>query len=224
MPLEQCHQIDCIDPKAFRLNNNTSAEHVTKSIIARPHHITAHIMSLVSFESAEGRLKFRSPEVSDAQNLLDRVRDPKCVLHVPFLREGKFTLEGNQRRIERWRKETGTKSCFFVVVRKSDDLVIGDGGFETIDLEAHTGDAGIMLDSGEGVRGQGYAVETMQSTFKYGFEHLGLDRIFVRTLKENAPMVGVMEKHFGLKAEEAETEMGLECCFVVQRDRFEKAL
>ncbi|KAF8965041.1 hypothetical protein BDZ97DRAFT_1757470 [Flammula alnicola] len=78
---------------------------------------------------------------------------------------------------------------------------IGETGFGSLDLVAKTGECGIMLMSGPLVRGKGYAVEALDMTFAYGFDHLGLERINLGTHKDNLPMRSLMEKKFGVPAQ-----------------------
>lgn len=175
-------------------------------------------MSLVTFDSLQGRLRLRSPELSDATNVLERVQDPLCVAHLPHLRDGKFTIEGVTTRIASWRESASVTDLFLVIVRKVDNQVIGDGGFETLDLAAKTGEAGVMLNSGPDVRAKGYAVEALEATFEYGFTCLGLDRVILRTLKENIAMVNLLGRRFQLIPEYLGVEAGTECVFTIQRE------
>lgn len=47
------------------------------------------------------------------------------------------------------------------------------------------------------VRGKGYAVESLNMVFEYGFSVLGLDEIRVRIMEANSAMRGIMERKFG---------------------------
>jgi len=174
-------------------------------------------MALVSLKSPSGRLELRSPELSNAPNILARVSDPACVAHLPHLRNREFTLEGINQRIERWRASSSVTDLFLVVISVADGKVIGDGGYEVIDQESKTGEVGVMLNSDESVRGKGYAVEALGTMCDYGFGALGLERVRLRTLKVNAPMRTLLERKFSLTAESREVEAGTECLYTVSR-------
>lgn len=135
----------------------------------------------------------------------------------PPLRDWKFTLEGNRQRIEKWRSTSCISDIFLVVVTLADGKVIGDGGFESIDRDSKTGDAGIMLNDDPAVRGKGYAVEALKTTFDYGFGTLGLEKIRLGTLEGNTPMRMLLEKKFILKGEPREAELGRNAFILCRR-------
>src|SRR5436305_14078977 len=56
------------------------------------HTYTVSIMSLVTFTSPSGRLRLRSPELSNATNILHRIQDPQSDAHLPHLRNRKINL------------------------------------------------------------------------------------------------------------------------------------
>lgn len=181
-------------------------------------------MSLATFTSPTGRLQLRSPELSDAPNILARIRDPQCVAYLPHLRSGTFTLEGTTSQIASWRASASVTDLFLVIVRLDDEQqqkeVIGDGGFESLDLATRTGESGVMLNSGPDVRGKGYAVEALEATFQYGFTRLGLEKIVLRTLRANVAMGKLLEKHFRLVPEYREVEAGTEAVFTMRKDDY----
>jgi RimJ/RimL family protein N-acetyltransferase len=181
---------------------------------------TVSIMSLVTFTSPSGRLQLRSPELSDATNILHRIQDPQCVAHLPHLRDGKFTLQGITSRIASWRESASETDLFLVIVLRDGQKLIGDGGFEMLDHTTETGEAGVMLNSDPQVRGKGYAIEALEATFQYGFTCLGLQKIILRTLKKNVPMGNLLKKHFQLTPEYREVEAGTECVFTMLKDNF----
>ncbi|KAF8903336.1 hypothetical protein CPB84DRAFT_1774592 [Gymnopilus junonius] len=165
--------------------------------------------------SLRARIILRSPKYSDVPSLTRRGNDPLCTLYVPFLRslQGKITNESNQKQVQKWRAESGTKAFFLVVVllpEKADDAseeaTIGDTGLTPLDFVNKTAECGIMLNSGPSIRGKGYAVESLDLNFAYGFDHLGLETMYFGTLDENAPMRGLFEKKLGLSGEWREEE------------------
>lgn len=160
---------------------------------------------MVSFTTTRGRLRLRSPCAADADNILARLQDSECVQYIPGLRDRQFTLQGVQQQIERWLDESAKTSLFLMIESISDDVCIGDGGFESLSFigdekvdsgETRTGDIGVILDRSPNVRGMGYAVEALNGMMEHGFRKLDLHMIRLRTLKSNEPMMSLMRKHF----------------------------
>ncbi|KAI9814385.1 MAG: hypothetical protein M1827_003241 [Pycnora praestabilis] len=168
---------------------------------------------LVSITSSQGRLILRSPVVSDAPNLLERLQTPSCVAYLPHLRDRKFTISGLSPQIEAWRSTSMIRDLFLVVERISDGKVIGDGGFEVVDFEKRRGELGVMLNDEEDVRGKGYAVESLRTMLDFAFGELGLESVRMGTLKGNKPLRGLVEKRFGLVADPGREEH--ECWYTV---------
>ncbi|KAF9485104.1 hypothetical protein BDN70DRAFT_871810 [Pholiota conissans] len=173
--------------------------------------------------SPSARIYLRSPVLSDSFSYTARAHDPLCTAYLPHIASPKspITVASNEKNIERWRGESGVSGYFLSIcllpeVRKAqaaagllpeegekDDTwhTIGDTGLGPLDLAAKTGETGLMLNSGPITRGQGYAVETLDMIFAFGFDNLGLERMNLATHKDNAPMRGVLEKKFGIPAQ-----------------------
>ncbi|KJZ79822.1 hypothetical protein HIM_00536 [Hirsutella minnesotensis 3608] len=90
------------------------------------------------------------------------------------------------------------------------DEVIGLGGFGAIKTLHHpsrpgrslrAGDAGVLI--GESHRARGYAAEAMRLAIDWAFTPVAqggpqLDLVTVTTLRDNAPMIALAERHLGL--------------------------
>lgn len=140
-----------------------------------------------------------------------------------------ITVASNLTQIANWRADSRRgEGWFFVVVLKAgvgaggeetSEEAAGDmdwaGGIpgDVLATIGETGmgpfaagappkraETGVMLASGPRFRGRGYAVEALDMVFEFGFEHLGLEEIFLGTHKDNEPMRGLMERRFGVPA------------------------
>ncbi|KAH9478569.1 hypothetical protein JR316_0009026 [Psilocybe cubensis] len=166
---------------------------------------------LVSIRSRnpKARIFLRSPLYTDVNSLTARGNDPKCVEYLPWLQNATITNESNTKQVKKWRAESGIKGIFLVIVLLPEhggpqgistaaDATIGDSGFGPIDLEAKTGECGIMLNSAPSIRGKGIAVEALDLNFAYAFDHLGLEKVELGTDNINEPMRSLLEKKFQL--------------------------
>jgi ribosomal-protein-alanine N-acetyltransferase len=72
--------------------------------------------------------------------------------------------------------------------------------------------------------GQGIGSETAFAWLKYGFNELGLDRIFAVADKENIASWRIMEK-LGMKYERTTEHYGMECVvYGISKDEFQARL
>ncbi|MFJ3792844.1 GNAT family N-acetyltransferase [Kitasatospora sp. NPDC090091] len=77
-------------------------------------------------------------------------------------------------------------ACFSVVETASGELA-GEALLWGIDLHNRTAHLGIALRPGH--RGRGFATDALRVLCRYGFTVLGLNRLQLETLTDNAPMV-----------------------------------
>ena len=165
------------------------------------------------------RIFLRSPLVSDAHSLTERAHDPECTAFLPHISHPKnpITIESNERQVRNWQDDSLNGKGWFLVVALLPEVKntiapyegdpskdawasIGDTGLVPWNLAEKTGETGIMLNSGPLLRGQGYAVETLDLVFALGFDHLKLETVELQTDKDNVPMQSLMEKRFGVEA------------------------
>jgi len=177
-------------------------------------------MTAISFVSPGGRLRLRTPEISDAANLHARVADKRNVAYLPHL----LALEQEVSNVEKWiaRMREGTfkgENAYFVVELLEDNRVIGEGGLGSIDIEKRSGEGGIMLEW-QATR-KGYAAEALNGMFWHAFTQLGLETVTLGTLEINEPMRSLLEKKFGLVPEIRDAKVGRECQFTMRKEDWE---
>lgn len=106
------------------------------------------------------------------------------------------------------------------ILRKSDELMIGCGGLQPLE---DTGETEIGYSFAKAFWGQGFATETAQAWFRYGFESAGLERIVAVAVPENAASWRVMEK-LGMHYEGRAQHYGTECVkYAIAREQFRPA-
>jgi RimJ/RimL family protein N-acetyltransferase len=173
--------------------------------------------------SPAARIFLRSPILSDSFSFTARAHDPLCTAFLPHIANPKnpITVASNEKQIQSWRAESGVGGYFLSIIwlpevrneqaaaglvpkegEEENDIwqTIGDTGLGPLDLTAKTGETGLMLNSGPMTRRKGYAVETLDMIFAFGFDHLGLERIKFGTHEDNVAMHGLLEKKFGIPA------------------------
>jgi RimJ/RimL family protein N-acetyltransferase len=85
------------------------------------------------------------------------------------------------------------------VVLKADGRLIGNCGVRVTDASRREGSLGFELDSR--YWGQGYATEAARALVRFGFEVLGLQRLWAECVAENVGSARVLEK-LGMREEE----------------------
>jgi RimJ/RimL family protein N-acetyltransferase len=80
----------------------------------------------------------------------------------------------------------------FSVVTVDGDQLAGEASLWQVDLHNRSAHLGIALFAS--MHGRGYGTETLQLLVGYGFDVLGLHRLQIETLADNAAMIGSAEK------------------------------
>jgi RimJ/RimL family protein N-acetyltransferase len=149
-------------------------------------------MTMSSFPSLEtGRLLLRRFEMADAaitQKLLD---DPEVVGNL-IDKVLPYSLADAEALIKRSHQAFASGEAYvYAVVRKSNaDLV----GYCDIELKPGTRDGEIAYWIGRPYWWQGYATEAAKCLVQFGFETLGLERVYAYVLKRNRRSAHVLEK------------------------------
>ena len=104
-----------------------------------------------------------------------------------------------------WQKERPRTKFQLAVVPKDQKQLIGNCGIRINDMELREANIGYELDSQ--FWGKGYATEAARAILRFGFEELGMHRIYACTLAVNKGSARVLEKlGMRLEAEELEKE------------------
>jgi len=96
------------------------------------------------------------------------------------------------------RQEAGEEFAFAIL--NEDDEVVGVTGL--VDVGDTTAELGFWI--GKPYWGRGYATAAARKTVRFAFETVGLDHVFARPLKQNAPSRRVLEK-LGFRFQQTET-------------------
>lgn len=96
-------------------------------------------------------------------------------------------------------REASPRTAYHLALAlRTDDQVIGGGRIEIRDAASGSGDLGYVLDRAHW--GHGYATEAGQALLAFGFERLGLHRIWARCDVRNGASARVLEK-LGMRRE-----------------------
>jgi RimJ/RimL family protein N-acetyltransferase len=96
-----------------------------------------------------------------------------------------------QRFVEQQREQPRTRYQFALVL-PGDGSLIGNCGIRRRSPGAHEADIGYELDPAQW--GRGYATEAASAVLAFGFEQLGLHRVWAECLSENVASAHVLEK------------------------------
>lgn len=108
-----------------------------------------------------------------------------------FISQDDFTKEGHLAWFRRM-KESG-RACQMMICDKKTDKPLGSVDIKHIDQEHHKGEYGIFIGE-EDARGRGIGTQAAKLMIQYGFEVLGLHRIYLRALAGNAQAIRSYEK------------------------------
>lgn len=108
-----------------------------------------------------------------------------------FIYQKPFTKEGHENWV-RTMVDTG-KVLQFIIVDLSDGQPVGSVYFRDIDKEHSKAEYGIFIGEDSAV-GKGFGSEAARIAVEYGFEELGLHKIFLRVFADNAEAIRSYEK------------------------------
>ncbi len=108
-----------------------------------------------------------------------------------FIYQADFTREGHLH----WLHEVVEKgrACQMIICDKEGDKPLGSVYIRDIDRTHHKGEYGIFIGE-ESARGRGIGTQAARLMIQYGFEKLGLHRIYLRALAGNDVAVRSYEK------------------------------
>ncbi|MDZ8187863.1 MAG: GNAT family protein [Nostoc sp. ChiSLP02] len=138
------------------------------------------------------RLLMREFIDTDWQAVFAYQSDPLYLLYTDWThRTENDVCEFVQMFINQQKEEPRTKFQLAVVL-KEENRLIGNCGIRVNDLELKEANIGYEINSQ--YWGQGYATETAQAILKFGFDKLGMHRIWAWCVTENIGSVRVLEK------------------------------
>lgn len=108
-----------------------------------------------------------------------------------FIYQADFTREGHLY----WLHEVVEKGCAcqMMICDRANDTPLGSVYIRDIDHVHHKGEYGIFIGE-EAARGRGIGTEAAKLMIRYGFDELGLHRIYLRALAGNGQAIRSYEK------------------------------
>jgi RimJ/RimL family protein N-acetyltransferase len=142
-------------------------------------------------ELATERLLLRPFELDDArrvEELAGNAAIADTTMHIPHPYPAGLGAEWISRHAANWKEG---RSVTFAIVRRTDNVLMGaiSLGF---DPENESAEMGYWL--GEPYWNQGYTTEAARAVIEFGFEKVGLNRIFAQYLTRNPASGRVMAK------------------------------
>ncbi|MBZ0301170.1 MAG: GNAT family N-acetyltransferase [Anaerolineae bacterium] len=137
------------------------------------------------------RLRLRLVERADApalQALVSDRRIAETTLNIPYPYPESGAVDWITRVLER--REQGQADCSFVILRRSDNVLLGAIGIHPDD--AFQAEIGYWM--GVPYWGQGYMTEAARRVIQFGFEALELNRIRAWYFTHNPASARVMQK------------------------------
>jgi RimJ/RimL family protein N-acetyltransferase len=141
------------------------------------------------------RLWLREYETADWTAVLEYQSDPRYLRYYPWTERSQADVRAFiQMFIDQQGERPRTKYQLAVILKTTGTL-IGSCGIRVDDPERRVANIGYELDPQQW--GRGYATEAARAILFFGFETLGLERIWAETIAENQGSIRVLEKNLG---------------------------
>jgi [ribosomal protein S5]-alanine N-acetyltransferase len=132
---------------------------------------------------------------SDLESLVENANNYHIAINMRDLFPYPYTLEDGEKWIETTSDEE--KNCFMAITL--DDMAVGGIGLNLgEDIERISAEVGYWL--GEKYWGRGITSSALKGILEYGFNDLGLERMYAKPLEHNIASRKVLEKN-GFKME-----------------------
>lgn len=141
---------------------------------------------------ATGRLILREFVEADVAAVHCYASDPEVVRYMSW---GPNTEQDTREVVRRWleqRAEKARRNFTLAIVLKDNGQLIGACSIRVSDPERRSGHIGYCLN--RGFWGRGYGTEAARALVEFGFEQLGLHRIFAKCDTQNLASARVLEK------------------------------
>jgi len=129
------------------------------------------------------------PEMENAEVLARWLNDP--AVWVPFARFWPTNVEGERQWISG--QLSRRDEINFLIFERSSGRPIGMAGLRSLDAANATGRLGVLIGE-QSDRGRGLGTEAVRLLLGYGFGYLGLRRVNLAVLADNAGAIRVYEK------------------------------
>jgi ribosomal-protein-alanine N-acetyltransferase len=144
------------------------------------------------------RLLLREFVASDWHAVLAYQSDPRYLRYYPWTERTAEEVQAFVQRFIGWQTEERRTRFQLAVVLRAEGRLIGTCGIRMEAADIRKADLGYEV--APLYWGQGYATEAARAMLGFGFEKLGLHRIWASCLAENVASVQVLEK-LGMRCE-----------------------
>ncbi len=128
----------------------------------------------------EDQIYLRPMTEEDAELIVNWRNQPE--LKRFFISQADFSIESHLKWF-RSMKESG-RACQMMICDKQNDKPLGSVDIKDIDMENRKGEYGIFIGDKD-TRGRGIGTEAAKLMIRYGFDVLGLHRIYLRVIASN---------------------------------------
>lgn len=149
------------------------------------------------------RLILREFQESDWRAVLAYQSDPAYLRYNPWWHRTELDVRSFVRMFIDWSEEVPRRKFQFAIILKRDGWLIGNCGLRKQSASIQVADLGYEID--RRYWGYGYATEAAHALLEFGFEQLGLHRVWAYCIAENAASARVLEK-IGMKYEGLQRE------------------
>lgn len=138
------------------------------------------------------RLILRDFDEKDWQAVHRYASDPEVVRYMDWGPNTKMETKVFISRAIAYQKEKPRRNYALAIILKAEDRLVGGCGLHVVNLDNREGWLGYCLN--RYFWRQGYATETAKALLRFGFQQLGLHRIYATTDPANMASVHVLEK------------------------------
>lgn len=135
------------------------------------------------------RVRLRPMEPGDTDDVI-RMRSDPAILSRLFSDEPP-TPEGHLRWLQRIQEQGDRQE--FIILERATDRMIGTIGLSNIEPQHHRAEYGILIGERD-ARGKGFALDASRLLLDYGFNKLGLHRVYLHVFADNEAAIGLYKK------------------------------
>ncbi|MEA5039572.1 MAG: GNAT family protein [Clostridiaceae bacterium] len=141
------------------------------------------------FKKLTGNTVYLSPmSPEDAETYIRWLNDPRTSDGLGSTGRGVFTVADERKWIL---EQAGPYQ--FAIVRLSDDVLLGNCGFNQIHQKNQNAEVGLFIGE-ETERSKGYGAEALELLLAYGFDELNLNNIMLKVFSFNARAIACYKK------------------------------
>ncbi|MDD5417523.1 MAG: GNAT family protein [Candidatus Nanoarchaeia archaeon] len=139
------------------------------------------------------KITLKSPSIFDYKNLQKDIRSDDILKSVSIFKHPNADSEGFRRTIDFLADFLSGRRKYFVIAPINVKKAVGVINLSSIDWINKNAQIGYWI--GKEHWGKGYATEAIKLVLKYGFENMGLHKIYATVFEENIGSKKVLEKN-----------------------------